>query len=76
MQDEAAVLFKTASLISRMMAGKKGEKFALMKEYPFLWTDEERKQQKISALIESFNNSNERIRAKKKAKQEQEGEEQ
>ena len=74
LQDEAALQFRTANVLARMVAGNRGEKFTLMKEYPFLWTEEERKRQKISSIIESFNNANERIRARKKAKQEHDGE--
>lgn len=76
MQDEAAVQFRTASVLARMVVGKKGEKFALMKEYPFLWTDEERKQQKLASIMNYFYDANERIRARKKALQELQGEKQ
>lgn len=68
--------FKTASVLARMVLGKKGEKFTLLKEYPFLWTDEERKQQKLASIINYFNDANKRIRARKEALEKLEGEKQ
>lgn len=74
MQDEAAVLFKTAGVLARMVSGKKGEKLQLMKEYPFLWTDDERKQSKLSSIMNYFQDANKRIRARKKALEKLKGE--
>ena len=68
MQDEACVQFRTASVIARMFNGKRGEKFKVMKEYAFLFTDEERKQAKVNEIIDQFEAANKRIRARKRAK--------
>ena len=46
--------FKTASLISRMVAAQRGQKFNVMDEYSFLWTDEERNEAKREALMNSL----------------------
>ena len=68
MQDLACIEFKTASVIARMFNGKRGEKFRVMKEYEFLFTDEERKQTKVNEIINQFEAANKRIRAREKAK--------
>lgn len=69
LQDEAAVAFRTASVLARMVTADKGTKFNLMTEYPFLWTDEERKQAKVAAILADMDSQNARIRAAKKLKQ-------
>ena len=55
-------------MIARMFNGRRGEKFRIMKEYGFLFTDEERQQAKINELISQFEAANKRMRARKKAK--------
>lgn len=46
MRDDAAMYFRHASLLSRMMTAQKGAKFKVLDEFDFLWTDEERKELK------------------------------
>lgn len=43
---EASMLFRTASMLARMVAGTKGGKFNIMEEYDFLWSAEEHRQAK------------------------------
>jgi len=46
--------FRTVSLLSRMVVAQRGQKFNVMDEYSFLWTDEERKEAKREALMNSL----------------------
>lgn len=54
MREQAALLFRQASLISRMTMGKKGAKYSLMDEFEWLWSREEREQQKLDELERSL----------------------
>ena len=69
MQDEAAVAFRTASVLTRMVTADRGTKFQLMDEYPFLWTEEERKQARVAAILADMEAQNARIRAAKRARE-------
>jgi hypothetical protein len=43
---EASMLFRTASMLSRMVMGTKGTTFTVMDEYDFLWSKEEKQKAK------------------------------
>lgn len=44
LRDEAAMLFRMAFLQNGLMNAKKGKRFDITQEFPFLWSDEERKE--------------------------------
>lgn len=42
LRDQATMDFRAATVLVHMMTAQKGQKFNLMDEYDFLWSDEER----------------------------------
>lgn len=51
---QATMDMTLASLIARMVMGSKGQKFDVMNEYKWLWTDEERAEAKKQRIIASL----------------------
>jgi hypothetical protein len=66
LQDEAALQFKTASLLARMVTASRGEKFNVMDTYDFLWTQKERMEAKVNAMKRQIQEANKR-QAERKA---------
>lgn len=66
MQDEAAIQFKTASVLARMFTANRGEKFNVMESYDFLWTQKEKAEARVNAIKRQMQEANERqdIRAR------------
>lgn len=54
LRTQAMMNFKTVGLLSRMFSAQRGQKFNVMEEYSFLWTDEERNEAKREALKNSL----------------------
>ena len=50
----ASMLFRTASLISRMVTAKRGTQFDAMDEYSFLWTPKERYEAKVQRMLDGL----------------------
>ena len=50
LRDQAVMMFRWASLISSMFASEKGKKYNVMEEFPFLWSDEDRKKARVAEL--------------------------
>lgn len=42
LREQATMNFKTVALLARMVSGSGGQKFSVMEEFDFLWSDEER----------------------------------
>jgi len=51
LQTQASMLFRHASLVSRMVTGKKGDQFLMVDEFDFLWSDEEREEIKTQMWV-------------------------
>ena len=51
---DAAMYFTTASFLSKLFGGQKCVKYTVMTVYDFLWTEEEKKQQKLDKIYNSF----------------------
>lgn len=50
LRDQAVMMFRQASLISSMLVAEKGTKYNVMDEFPFLWSDEERREARVAEL--------------------------
>lgn len=68
LRDWATMLFRTSFLTGKVFSAKRGEKFSVMDEYGFLWSDEERKEhqteQNEAAAMNAFMQMNAAIRNK------------
>ena len=53
-QENAMMLFRTASLIAKFQSGTRGQKIKVIDEFDWLYTEEEKKQAKIYEVLKSF----------------------
>lgn len=54
LRERALMDFKHAMLVCKIMGSKKGTKFDIMKEYDFLWSEEERNKASIDKFREQM----------------------
>lgn len=50
LRTQALMLFRQASLISRMVSSNKGDKFDVMDEFSFLWSEEDKSKARAARL--------------------------
>lgn len=53
-QEDALLLFKTASLVARFSNGTSGQKISMMKEFDYLYNDEEKIEARKQEVLRSF----------------------
>lgn len=58
LREEATMNFRTVALLARMLVGQSGQKFSVMDEYDFLWSDEERAEARRAEIESRFRVAN------------------
>lgn len=54
LREEASMNFRTVALLAKMLVGQSGQKFNIMDEYSFLWSDEERAEARRAEIEAKF----------------------